>query len=155
MEPKKLQWSSAGHTVREKNTDWYWILWIVSASLAVSALIFKDVLTAALIAIAGATITLLAKAEATNEDYSIDEKGITVDGYLYTYEKLQSFEIAERKDMPTLLVVNTSSPLNPHLFIHLTDDVPLAELRAFLDDTLPETTNGVPLSHQIVEFLGL
>jgi hypothetical protein len=74
---------------------------------------------------------------------------------MYPYDHVKGFDIIEREDMNTLLIVHTGTVLNPYLFIHLTPEVSVEQLRKFLGGTLTELNQGIPLSHLIVERLGL
>lgn len=150
-----VTWTSTGHEVREKNTDWYWVLWIIAISLSLAVLIFYEIITAVLILVAAATLTLLARSEQTSQTCTVDAEGIRVDQLFYPYTSFRGYEIILREGKEPLLILSTNAMLNPHLFIHVPETVSVEALAELLDQFMPMLENGLPLSHRIVEYLGL
>ncbi len=152
---RSVTWDSDGHSVSEKNTDWYWILWILAISLALAVLFFYQVITAMLIIVVAGTLTLLARTEQTSQTCTVSPEGIKVDELFYPYESFRGYQIVERDGMPPLLILSTNAVLNPHLFIHIPDSISEDALAELLDQFMPLLEEGIPLSHRIVEYLGL
>lgn len=150
-----VTWTSTGHEVREKNTDWYWVLWIIAISLSLAVLIFYEIITAVLILVVAATLTLLARSEQTSQTCTVDAEGIRVDQLFYPYTSFRGYEIILREGKEPLLILSTNAMLNPHLFIHVPETVSVEALAELLDQFMPMLENGLPLSHRIVEYLGL
>jgi hypothetical protein len=150
-----VTWTSDGHEVAEKNKDWYWVLWIIAISLSLAVLIFYEVITAVLILVAAATLTLLARSEQTSQTCTVDADGIRVDQLFYPYTSFRGYEIILRDEVEPLLILSTNAMLNPHLFIHIPDEVSIDALAELLDQFMPMLEEGLPLSHRIVEYLGL
>lgn len=150
-----VTWTSTGHEVREKNTDWYWVLWIIAISLSLAVLIFYEIITAVLILVAAATLTLLAQSEQTSQTCTVDAEGIRVDQLFYPFTSFRGYEVILRDGKEPLLILSTNAMLNPHLFIHIPETVSVEALAELLDQFMPMLENGLPLSHRIVEYLGL
>lgn len=150
-----VTWTSEGHEVREKNNDWYWVLWIIAISLSLAVLIFYEIITAVLILVAAATLTLLARSEQTSQTCTVDADGIRVDQLFYPYSSFRGYEVILREGPEPLLILSTNAMLNPHLFIHVPENVSVDALAELLDQFMPMLEEGLPLSHRIVEYLGL
>lgn len=150
-----VTWDSDGHEVSEKNTDWYWILWILAISLALAVLFFYEVITAVLIIVVAGTLTLLARTEQTSQTCTVSSEGIKVDELFYPYDSFRGYEIVEREGMAPLLILSTNAVLNPHLFIHIPDTISEEALAELLDQFMPFLEEGIPFSHRVVEYLGL
>ncbi len=150
-----VTWTSDGHAVAEKNNDWYWVLWIIAISLSLAVLIFYEVITAVLILVAAATLTLLARSEQTSQTCTVDADGIRVDQLFYPFSSFRGYEIILRDTAEPLLILSTNAMLNPHVFIHIPEEVSVDALAELLDQFMPMLDEGLPLSHRIVEYLGL
>ena len=150
-----VTWTSDGHAVTEKNNDWYWVLWIIAVSLSLAVLIFYEVITAVLILVAAATLTLLARSEQMSQTCTVDADGIRIDQLFYPYSSFRGYEIILRDASQPLLILSTNAMLNPHVFIHVPDEVSVDALAELLDQFMPMLDEGLPLSHRLVEYFGL
>ncbi|MFM2415034.1 MAG: hypothetical protein RI911_727 [Candidatus Parcubacteria bacterium] len=150
-----VSWSSSGHEVAQKDSDWYWIVWILAVSIAVAFVFFFDILMAFVVLVAAGTLTLLARTEQTNQNFTIDARGVTVNEQFFPYEVFRGYEIVERKGKDPLLVLSTQAVLNPHIFIHLTPEISIEALDEVLSNFITPVYEGVPFSHRVVEYLGL
>ncbi len=148
-------WISGGHEVSEKDTDWYWVLWILAGSLTIASLIFLQFITAVLIIVVGVTLTLLAKTEQVSQVFTINAEGVKVDSLFYPFSTFRGYDIIVRENKVPLLILATNAVLNPRLFIHVPESVEPDDLADLLDNFMPQLNEGIPLSHQIVEYLGL
>ena len=139
---------------RHKGADWYWAVWIIAISATATSIILNNILLAILIVIGTFLLTIYAAREPHEHHVEINDSGVTVDKYHYTYGNLESFWI-EHFERPRLLI-KTNRMLHPHLLIPVADltEEEKADLRDFLATKIPEIEQSEPLFEQIMEYIG-
>lgn len=154
-EAASASWISGGHEVSEKDSDWYWVLWIIAGSLVIASLIFLQFITAMLVIVVALTVTLLARSEEASQIFTLTADGIKVDSLFYPFDVFRGYDIVVREGKVPLLILSTNAVLNPHLFIHIPETVEPEDMMELLDNFMPQLNEGMPLSHRIVEYIGL
>jgi|CXWL01.1.fsa_nt_gi hypothetical protein len=146
-----ITWQADEHRHTERGTDWYWALGIIAVSSGITATLFNNVLFALLIVLAAVTIGILASRPPAIANFSLGEKGLSVDDTFYPYEEMLAFWVAEG-DEPTLLI-DTPRFMTPDLVIPLTDVSP-ESVREFLSDRVPEIELHESFFYHVMEFFG-
>jgi hypothetical protein len=159
MPPQRvvLRWSAYEHEHIERESNWYWALGIVAVCAALIAVLFSDVLFALLVLVAAATLGMLASVRPEMIDFEISDRGVRVDGTLHRFNHIISFwvedEHLDHYGRP-LLLVDTTKFLAPNLIIPI-EDIDPHVIRAFLKQHSKEVHMKEPLSHKILEFVGM
>jgi hypothetical protein len=149
-------WDGLDHPHEEKKPEWYVIKWIIAVGASLVALIFGNTLLGILIIVAAGTLSLLASRPHTYKTYVVDEHGLTISEMLVPYSRMHSYEFVDRGH-DHLLVIDTKDVLNPHLLIAVPDEH-LEEAHALFTqyaNGVATHTRGIPLSHTLMEFIGL
>lgn len=147
-----LSWTTLEHEHRERSSDWFWSVGIVAVGGAVLAILFHDILFAAVILV-GAVALVLHVLRKPRELYcEISERGVLVGTTLYPYSTLESFWIHEHM-VPNKLLLTSQKLFMPHIVIPLSD-VTAEEVRDILLDHLPEHEVQPSFSEHIMERLG-
>ena len=150
-----LHWSAYEHEHVERGSDWYLAHGIVAVSIAVTSILFHDVLFAILILVAAATIALQSRQAPDITNFEISERGIRINGTLHRYREIIAFWVEdEHPHHRPLLLVDTTKILAPNLIIPI-EHVDPREIRAYLKEHAEERHMKEPLPHKILEFLGL
>ena len=150
---QQITWQALEHRHTDKSNDWFWALGIVAISGAVVALLFKNFLFALLIVIGSFTMSLLAAREPRTLSFTLTERGILIDGSLYPYQMLVAFWIHDRQGEHSLLIIDSSRFLTPHLLISL-EDTDADQVRTYLLEHLPEEELSEPFGQRLAEFFG-
>jgi len=147
-----ITWRAEEHRHQERGSDWYWALGVIAVSLALTAILFNNILFALIIVLAAVTFGMLASRPPKVVDFVLGERGLMVDDTLFTYEEMFAFWV-EDGDTPTLLI-DTPRFMAPDLVLPLNDADP-DEVRAFLKERVPEVELHESFLYKLMEFFGL
>jgi len=148
----KLSWHAPEYIHTEKNPDWYWIVAIVTVTIALIAIILNNVIFALLIIVSSFTLTLLAGRKPERVHIEISERRISVGKIHYNYAELDSFWVEKRHVFPKL-VLKSKKVFLPYVNI-LIEEVEPEKVREVLSDHLPEEEHVEPLFEKILVYLG-
>ncbi|HEY4479951.1 MAG TPA: hypothetical protein VJB58_00570 [Candidatus Paceibacterota bacterium] len=141
-----LEWHSPEHRFDKKNTDWYWILGIVSIGVAVLSFYFGNFLFGIFIIIAALTVGTLSYKDTKIVPIKVTSKGIAFDKHFYPWSSYQSFWIEDdHMHGPRILLhpINTFLPL---VSIPINEEADLDDVRDALFQFLEEE----PLQESII-----
>lgn len=152
-----IRWSAYEHEHVERGADWYWALGIVAVCVALTSILFHDVLFAVLIMLAAGTIALLSRTPPEESHFEISDKGIRIDDTLHRFDEILAFWVEDdhhdRHGRP-LLLVDTTKFLSPNLVIPI-EHIESGLVRAFMKERVEERRMAEPLPHKIFDLLGL
>ena len=149
----KIEWDAHEYEHKERSSDWFWAVGIVSISLAIASVIFGNIIFGILVLLSAFTLSLFASRPPSILHVTIDEKGITKGKVRYSYQTLQSFWIDT--DHPHKKITLRSEKLfMPLIIVPLSDEVDLDELHENLSRFLSEEFHTLPFIERILEYLG-
>lgn len=149
----KITWRAPEYVFQEKGSDWYWILGIIVATLAILALLMNNVLFMVFTLLAGITLALYGSRKPEIYDFEVNTKGVRVNNKLFPYFTLDYFWIDESGPQ-TVLILESKHAMMQHIIIPI-EGVRSDELRMFLEAFLPEEYIERSWPHQLMERLGL
>lgn len=149
-----LRWSGYEHEHIERGSEWFWALGIVAVCAAATAILLSDALFAIVILVAAFSIALVARHAPEIATFEISVKGVRVNRELHRYDEIISFWVEDEHDGHPLLLIDTKKFSAPNLIIPIHDIDP-ALVRAYLKEHAEEVPMKEPLSHKILEFVGL
>lgn len=136
---KAFSWQTPEYVHREKSSDWYWVVGIVAAGIAVTAIIFGNLLLALLVAISAFVLALFASRRPQTIRVEVTDKGIHIEQAFYPFRSIRSFAIDESHHDGLRLIIESDRPLVPYVAVPIPDDEEKAEeLRTFLAGRLKE-----------------
>ncbi len=147
-----LAWQAYEYEFREKSTDWFWALGIITIAGAVAAFLFHDVLFGIFILIAGATLAMYGVRKPQLQNYQITEGGILIDKYFFPYNNITSFYVT-KDPYHNVLLIHTDRMMMPVITIPLIDVAP-PEVEDILRRHLPEIPMDEPVFHKIMDRIG-
>ena len=148
----KLSWQAPLHIYREKTADWYWIVAIITISIALISIILNNIIFAILILVSSFTLSLFASKRPETVTMTIDHTGVTVGNTQYSYAHLESFWIETREAYPKILL-KSEKLLMPFITI-LLDDMDSELVREKLLQHLPEEEHAEPFLEKLLIYLG-
>jgi hypothetical protein len=155
-ESEPVRWSAYEHEYIERGSDWFWALGIVTLCIALTSILFSNVLFAIIIVLAAISIGLLARQEPVEVEFEISDKGLRVGPHMHRWSEIISFwvedEHLDRHGRP-LLLVDTKKILSPNLVIPI-DNIEPPLVRAYLKERAKEIPMKEPVAHKILEWLG-
>lgn len=149
-----IRWSAYEHEHPPRESDWFWALGVAAVAIAAASIIFGNILFAILILAAAAALAAVAKAPPELVEFELSDRGVRIGGELHRFDEIISFWVEDEGEAPPLLLVDTVKFLSPNLIIPL-QHVDPALVRAFLSERADEVPMKEPLSHKVLEFLGI
>lgn len=147
-----ISWKAPEHMHTEKNADWYWIVGIITITLAIVSILLDNTLFAVLIIVGVFTLTLYSSKRPAIVHIELTSAGVKVHDLLYLYTNLESFWIEEKELTPRILL-KTTKKVAPHVIILLGDANP-DEVRDELLVHLPEIKQSEPFLEKLLIYFG-
>jgi len=149
-----LSWNTVEYLHQEKTSDWYWIVSIISVSIAIIAIIMNNVIFAILVIIASFTLMLFASRKPNVVEVDMDDMGIRVGRTMYPYRHLDSFWVETRENNDRILL-KSKKVLMPLIIIFIEENqVHPSDVRAMLMKHLPEEEHSEPFLEKLLVYLG-
>ena|SRR3989338_1190873 len=145
-------WETPEYAYRERSTDWYWAVGIIAVSMAVTSILFNNVLFAIFIALSFFTLMLYAKRKPLTLQIKIDERGIQVGHVKYPYSTIESFWVEDRFGEDKIIMKSKKLTM-PYIVISI-EDAEVDAVRDHLKKFLPEEEHTEPLARRVMEYLG-
>ncbi|KND46706.1 MAG: hypothetical protein AB201_02595 [Parcubacteria bacterium C7867-006] len=150
----KLSWNTIEYLHQEKTADWYWIVSIVSVSIAIISIIMNNVIFAILVIVSSFTLMLFASKKPSEVEVDIDDMGIRVGNILYPYRNLDSFWV-ETREFNDRILLKSKKIFMPLIIIFIEEaQVRPADVRALLIKHLPEEEHSEPFLEKLLVYLG-
>ncbi|HEY0010992.1 MAG TPA: hypothetical protein VGB97_03755 [Candidatus Paceibacterota bacterium] len=150
------EWTGEQYSFEERGTDWYWALGIVSIAIAVTSVLFGNILLALVILTGTGTIALQAAKQPRLHHFAVYDDGIAIDDNLYQFEDMRDFSVLEFIDtnQPPALSIKTNHVLAPHLWIPINGHDPVV-IYEYVSRHLPEGLHEETFIDRITTLLRL
>ena len=152
MNREIISWHTHEYLHSEKTNDWYWMVGIITISIALVAVILNNVIFAILIIVASFTLTLFASKKPEIVLVEIGESAITMGNVRHPYKELESFWV-ETRDAHPRVIVKSKKVFAPFLVLFLTDVHP-EDVHTVLIEHLPEEEHIEPFLEKVLIYLG-
>ncbi len=150
--PLPIQWVSYEYEYREKSTDWFWAVGIITLAISVTSIIFHNLLFAIVILIGGFSLSLFATRPPKGYDTIVGDEGVQIGELLYPYRLLESFWI--ENDTTPRLFLKSKKLVLPFIIITIDSEVNLLELHETLSQHIPEVFHSESPLEKFFERLG-
>ena len=148
----KLSWKTIEYLHSEKTRDWYWIVAIITVSIALVSIILNNLIFAILIIISSFTLSLFASRRPEIIDVEIDNVGLSVGPTEYPYKELESFWVETREANPKI-ILKSKKVFSPFIVV-LIHDVEIEEIHKALLQHLPEEEHVEPFLEKLLIYFG-
>jgi len=149
----KISWKALEYKRKEKTTDWYWAVILISLAIVVISFIIHNVLFAILVIISTIILMSFSIIAPKMVEISINQKGITVGKEIYPFATLESFWVENTDKDNQKILLKSKKLIMPLIAIPL-EEYHHLDVREFLLQYLPEAEMHEPLSQKIMEKLG-
>ncbi|MEK7147997.1 MAG: hypothetical protein AAB758_01740, partial [Patescibacteria group bacterium] len=150
--PFRIEWDAHEYEHKERSSDWFWAVGIISISISIASIIFGNIIFAILILLSAFSLALFINRPPENVHVVITERGITKDKIHYPYSTLDSYWLDSDHPHPKILL-RSEKMFMPIIRIPIGDTDPV-ELDELLAQFLPEKYHSLPLVEKILEYLG-
>lgn len=148
-----ISWHVETHEHKDHSTDWYWALGLLALAGAALSIFFGNILLAVILLVGGGSIGLLVARGPREHIVHLTQKGLSLDGTLYSYKNIENFWVEEGEN-PRLLLT-TAGMLHPQLVVPLLSSVRAASVRAYLRRFVEEEEQHPHLGERLAELFGL
>ncbi len=149
---EKISWHTIEYLHHEKTSDWYWIVGIVTISIALISIILNNVIFAILIIVSSFTLSLFASKRPDVVEINIDNRGVTVGKIHYNYKNLDSFWVETREHIPKVLL-KSKKTFMPFIVIFI-EDIEPEKVHEVLSQYLPEEEHTEPFLEKLLIYFG-
>jgi len=153
MEHEKIKWEGYEYKEKDRSVDWYWAVGVIAITLAITAIVYNNVLFAVFIMLAAFTLLMYARRKPKKVHFEISKRGIVVNDILYPFSTLESFWIHDNSHKPSI-IFQSQKLLMPHIIIPLSEDMDIESLHDFLLEFLDEEEHRESVSEMIMDYLG-
>ena len=148
-----ISWIVNRDTKTKHSSDWYWVVWIITISLATAFFILGNILLSIIILIGIGILLHNFKNPPEKIIYEISKNGIQVQETIYPWDMLESFyilkKISNQKEKQFIKLLLTSKRLiMPHISIPLNDSI-VEEVHQLMTYMLPE----IPRDESIIDHI--
>ena len=147
-----FQWSALEYEYFPKSADWFWMVVILTLSIAVASFILGNFLFGVLIFVSGFGIILFGLRKPQNVFFSITGRGVQIKDKLYSYNGLESFWIYYNPPVQKQLSLKSKKIFMPSIQIPLGDADPNI-VRNFLLKFMPEKEYSESFSDSMMKIL--
>ena len=152
LTPFRIEWEAHQYEYKERSPDWFWAAGIITVAIAVTAVIFHNIIFAILVLVAAFSLALFINREPETVEVVLDERGVTRGKIRYPYETLHSFWIDPDHNHPRIYLRSKKSYLT--LIIVPLGDTDPEEVAQALSAHLEEEHHAPPLVERLLELLG-
>lgn len=149
---EKIEWTAPEYIHTQKTTDWYWIVGIVTLTIAIISIVLNNIIFALLIIIGMGTLCMYASREPRRVPIEISPAGVRIGGYFYPYDNLDSFWVETNDAYPRVIFKSQKKMM---LYITaLIENVDPDEIKNMLVTHLKEEYHTEPLLEKLLIYFG-
>jgi len=149
----RLEWDGHEYEHKERSSDWFWAVGIITASVILTSIILGNIIFAILILISAFALLLFINRPPETIHVVIDERGVTKGPVRYPFDTLHSFYIDV--DHPhKKIILRSEKMLMPLIIVPLGESIDPEELEEILLKFIPQEFMVLPFGERILEYLG-
>src|SRR3989344_7467453 len=145
---ESISWNTVEYHHTEKTADWYWIVGIITVSIALISIILNNIIFAILIIVSSFTLSLFASKKPETVVVEINASGVTFGKTHYPYKNLDSFWVETREIQPKI-ILKSKKLFMPFIIIFI-EDIPHEKVRETLLRHLPEEEHVEPFLEKLL-----
>lgn len=146
-------WEAPEYIPKKRSSEWYVAVGVVTLAIAVTAILFNNVLFAILVVVGVFGLVLYTARQPDILHIQISARGIAVNHTLYPFGTLDSFWITESEIDPKILI-KSKKTLMPLMALPIAEDIDPDDVADILINFLPEVEQEESLSEHIADRLG-
>ena len=147
-----LSWEVHEYVHREKSADWYWAVGIITFSIAITSILFDNLLFAIFIILSFLTLVMYSKRMPSLLKITLDERGIQDGNIRYPYSTIESFCI-EDQETEHKIIIKSKKRMMPYVVIPI-KGVDADTVHCHLKKFLKEAEHTEPLARRLLGLIG-
>jgi hypothetical protein len=153
MQKSKIIWQTLEYEPKKNSSDWFWVIWIIAASMAIIAFIYDNPIFAALIIVSVFTLSIYSVRKPRMINFEINHLGIKANKQMYLFSTLKSFWIETENATPKI-IFKSNKIFSPYLIIPLNYGNNVEVIEKYLSQYLKKDEVTEPMAQKIMEYLG-
>lgn len=149
----KIQWEAHEYEHKQRSSDWFWVVGIITVSIAVTSIILGNIIFAILILIGAFALSIFIGRPPNTLSITVNERGITRNNIHYAYSTLKTFWI-DTEHPHKKIIIQSEKLLMPLIIIPLGQDTDVENLHEKLSMFLSEKYHELPFVERLLEYLG-
>lgn len=149
----RIEWDAHEYEHKERGQDWFWAVGILTVAIAVTSIIFGNIIFAILVITAVFSLVIFINRPPETIHVIIDEKGVTRGNVHYPYQTLDSFWIDSEHSHPKI-ILKSKKMLMPLIVVPLGEGLNEDKLEETLLNFLKQEFHSLPLVEKVLEYLG-
>ena len=150
--PFRIEWDAHEYEHKERSSDWFWAVWIISLSICITSILFGNIIFAILVVVAVFALVIFINRPPETIHVVVDEQGITRGKIHYPYSTLDSYWLDT--DHPHAKIILRSQKFFMPLIVVPIGDADAERLDETLKEFLPEKYHSLPFLERLLEYLG-
>lgn len=150
--PFRIEWDAPEHEHKERSSDWFWAVGIITFSIAATSVILGNMIFAILVLVSVFALALFINHPPENVHAIVDEKGITRGNIHYPYSSLASYWLDTEHPHPKI-ILRSEKAFIPLIIVPI-GDADAEKLDQTLSQFLPEKYHALPFIERVLEYLG-
>lgn len=151
--PFRLEWDAHEYEHKERGSDWFWAVGIISFSVAIVSVIFGNIIFGILILTSVFALALFINRHPDTVHVIVDERGITRGNIRYPYSSLHSYWLDTDHPHPKI-ILRSDKAFIPLIIVPIGKEVDAEELDLTLAQFLTEKYHSMPFVESLLEYLG-
>ena len=147
-----IEWETHEYEFRHKTSDWYWAVGVITLSIAIAAVLYKNILFAIVVVVGGFVLAVHASKHSQIVHYELNRRGAAIGKTLYPFDSIETFWIEDRDDNPRILL-KSKKFFMPYIIMPLGAVMP-ETAHAHLAHYLTEEEHVEPPFQKFMEYLG-
>ena len=99
-----ISWNAPTHVHKEKTSDWYWSVGIITLAIAVVCFIFAQIIPGIFVIMAAVALVLHSSRPPKIVHHEINDRGVVIGDTLYPFLTLESFYVPHDSKYLKLLI---------------------------------------------------
>ncbi|MHB0978286.1 MAG: hypothetical protein ACYC1K_02715 [Minisyncoccota bacterium] len=149
----KIEWDGHEYEHKERSSDWFWAVGIITVAVALTSIILGNIIFALLIIVSAFALLLFINRPPETLHIIVDEKGITKGRVRYPFDTLHSFYIDIDHPHKKILL-RSKKMFMPLIVVPLGEKVDIENVETNLLKFIPQEPLVLPFAEQILEYLG-
>ena len=154
----EINWQAPEYEYKPKSADWFWTVWIVAIGATIASFLLNNILFGIFILLSAFSVSIYASKKPSLINFSLSEKGISINNKLILYSTLESFWVTEDPN-PTdgrrKILFKAKRKTSPYISVPLTEKtIDSKEIKECLLKHLKEIEHNESLLQTIIEKLG-
>lgn len=149
----RIKWRGPEFAHWHKGVEWYWAIGISAFGIVLASIILGNYIFAILIIVAVLALVIFSLRGPRLIDVEVNNRGIVLDKYFYSFGSLESFWIEGDSFHPKILFKSNKFWM-PYIHLPITEEISIEEVRDFLLQYLEEEELNEPFFQKILEFVG-